>query len=301
MDKLEKLSTENVNPNTLELDKLEVDEIIKIINEEDKKVAIAVEEAIPQISEAVKEIKKRWDKGGRLIYIGAGTSGRLGVIDAAENPSTFGTSPSKVIGILAGGDVGMKMPVEGIEDSFEQGYKDIESINLTEDDSVIGITASGRTPYVFGAFKKCDEAGALKIGIACNKEAKLKDVVDIAILPEPGPEVIMGSTRMKSGTSQKMVLNMLSTALMIISGKVYKNLMVDMQPINEKLHYRSERIVSIACDIDIENARVLLNQADGNVKVAILINSGMTKEEAQKSLEVHNGHVRKALENNLKS
>jgi N-acetylmuramic acid 6-phosphate etherase len=296
MDKLDKLSTESMNPNTSNLDALDVDEIIRIINEEDKRVAIAVEEVIPQISEAVKRIKERWDKEGRIIYIGAGTSGRLGVLDAAENPSTFGTDPSRVIGILAGGDNGMKKPIEGVEDSFEQGYKDLESINPNENDSVIGIAASGRTPYVFGAFKKCDEVGALKIGIACNKEAKLKDIVDVAILPEPGPEVIMGSTRMKAGTAQKMVLNMISTTLMVISGKVYKNLMVDMQQVNEKLRYRTERMVSIACNIDIDKAKSLLADADGNAKIAILMNNGLTKEEARIGLEKHNGTVRKVLE-----
>ncbi|WFA08795.1 N-acetylmuramic acid 6-phosphate etherase [Tissierella sp. Yu-01] len=299
MDKLDKLSTESINPDTLDLDILNVDEIIKIINEEDKKVAAAVEEVIPQISQAVKKIKARWDKEGRIIYIGAGTSGRLGVLDAAENPSTFGTDPSRIIGILAGGDIGMRSPIEGVEDNFEQGYKDLESINLNENDSVIGITASGRTPYVFGAFKKCEEVGALKIGIACNKEAKLKDIVDVAILPETGPEVIMGSTRMKAGTAQKMVLNMISTTLMVISGKVYKNLMVDMQKVNEKLRYRTERMVSIACNVDIEEARRLLCEADGNVKIAILINNGLTKEEANVGLKKYSGIVRRVLDDKL--
>jgi N-acetylmuramic acid 6-phosphate etherase len=296
MDKLDILSTESVNPNTYNLDTLDVDEIVKIINEEDKKVAISIEEVIPQISEAVRKIKERWDREGRIIYIGAGTSGRLGVLDAAENPSTFGTDPSRVIGILAGGDNGMKKPIEGVEDSFEQGYKDLEAINLDENDSVIGIAASGRTPYVFGAFKKCGEVGALKIGIACNKQAKLKDAVDIAILPEPGPEVIMGSTRMKAGTAQKMVLNMISTTLMVISGKVYKNLMVDMQQVNEKLRYRTERMVSIACNVDIDKAKKLLADADGNVKIAILMNNGLTKEEAITGLEKHNDIIHKVLE-----
>lgn len=296
MDKLDILSTESVNPNTYNLDTLDVDEIVKIINEEDKKVAISIEEVIPQISEAVRKIKERWDREGRIIYIGAGTSGRLGVLDAAENPSTFGTDPSRVIGILAGGDNGMKKPIEGVEDSFEQGYKDLEAINLDENDSVIGIAASGRTPYVFGAFKKCGEVGALKIGIACNKQAKLKDAVDIAILPEPGPEVIMGSTRMKAGTAQKMVLNMISTTLMVISGKVYKNLMVDMQQVNEKLRYRTERMVSIACNVDIDKAKKLLADADGNVKIAILMNNGLTKEEAITGLEKHNGIIHNVLE-----
>jgi N-acetylmuramic acid 6-phosphate etherase len=217
-------------------------------------------------------------------------------LDAAENPSTFGTDPSRVIGILAGGDNGMKKPIEGVEDSFEQGYKDLEAINLDENDSVIGIAASGRTPYVFGAFKKCGEVGALKIGIACNKQAKLKDAVDIAILPEPGPEVIMGSTRMKAGTAQKMVLNMISTTLMVISGKVYKNLMVDMQQVNEKLRYRTERMVSIACNVDIDKAKKLLADADGNVKIAILMNNGLTKEEAITGLEKHNDIIHKVLE-----
>ncbi len=295
LEKLEELSTESINLNTLNLDTLNVDEIIKIINEEDKKVAIAVEKVIPQISAAVNRIKDRWDKEGRLIYVGAGTSGRLGVLDAAENPSTFGTDPSRVIGILAGGDIGMKRPIEGVEDSFEQGYKDLDAINLNENDSVIGIAASGRTPYVLGAFKKCEEVGALKIGIACNKEAKLKDMVDVAILPDTGPEVIMGSTRMKAGTAQKMILTMISTTLMVVSGKVYKNLMVDMQQVNEKLRYRTERMVSIACNVDIEKAKNLLSKADGNVKIAILMNNGLTKEKAINGLEKHNGVVSKVL------
>ena len=299
MDKLDKLPTESINPNTLDLDILNVDEIIKIINEEDKKVAIAVEEVIPQISLAVKKIKDRWDREGRIIYIGAGTSGRLGVLDAAENPSTFGTDPLRVIGILAGGDSGMRSPIEGVEDSFEQGYKDLAAINPNENDSVIGITASGRTPYVLGAFKKCEEVGALKIGIACNKDAKIKDIVDVAILPEPGPEVIMGSTRMKAGTAQKMVLNIISTTLMVISGKVYKNLMVDMQQVNEKLRYRTDRMVSIACNVDIKKARDLLNKADGNVKIAILMNKGLTNEEAKIGLQKHNGKVRSVLDDKL--
>lgn len=296
MDMLDKLSTESINPSTLDLDMLSIEEIIRRINEEDKKVSMAVEEVIPQILQAVEEIKKRWDKEGRIIYVGAGTSGRLGVLDAAENPSTFGTDPKRVIGILAGGDIGMKKAVEDVEDSFEQGYMDLDAINIKENDSVIGITASGRTPYVFGALKKCEEVGALRIGIACNKEAKLKDIVDVAILPEPGPEVVMGSTRMKAGTAQKMILNIISTTLMVISGKVYKNLMVDMQQVNEKLRYRTERIVSIACNIDIDQAKKLLVQSEGNVKIAILLNNGLSKEEANIGLEKNNGIVHKVIE-----
>jgi len=189
----------------------------------------------------------------------------------------------------------MKRPVEGIEDSFDQGYKDIEAIELGENDCVIGIAASGRTPYVLGAFKKSSEIGALKIGIACNKSAKFKDVVDIAILPEPGPEAIMGSTRMKAGTVQKLVLNMISTTLMVTSGKVYKNLMVDMQQVNEKLRDRAERIVAIACNIDREEARDLLDRAEGHVKIAILLNEGLSIEEARENLNQYDGHIRKIL------
>ncbi|WP_202710392.1 N-acetylmuramic acid 6-phosphate etherase [Sporosalibacterium faouarense] len=297
MDKLDKLATESVNLNTLNLDDLEVEDILRKINEEDKKVAYAVEEVIPEITKAVKSLKERWDKGGRIIYIGAGTSGRLGVLDAAENPSTFGTDPSRVIGILAGGDIGMKQPVKGVEDSFKQGYNDIEGINLTENDCVIGIAASGRTPYVMGAFEKAEESGAFKIGIACNKAAKFKDIVDVAILPEPGPEPIMGSTRMKAGTSQKLVLNMMSTTLMILSGKVYKNLMVDMKQVNEKLKDRAERIVAIACDISTEEARELLIRAEGNVKIAILLNKGLSEKDAKEKLDRNDGHIRRIIKN----
>ncbi len=296
MEFLGELATEKVNQNTANIDQLDIKGILKKINEEDQKPALAVKEVIPEIKKAVEKMKERWNRDGRIIYVGAGTSGRLGVLDAAESTPTFGIDPERMIGIIAGGKNGMFQTTKDIEDSYEQGYQDLKTIDLKKEDIVIGITASGRTPYVFGAFSHCNEIGALKIALACNREAKIKEEADVAILPEPGPEPILGSTRMKAGTAQKMVLNMISTTLMIISGKVYKNLMVDVQQVNEKLRDRAIRIVNIACGIEKSEAKKILKQADGKVKVAILINAGFSKKEAEKKLKIHSGSIRSVIE-----
>ncbi|HHY42757.1 MAG TPA: N-acetylmuramic acid 6-phosphate etherase, partial [Thermoanaerobacterales bacterium] len=232
---LAKLVTEERNPDTLDIDMLETQEILKKINSEDKKVPLAVEKEIPSIAKAVDAIAERLGRDGRLFYIGAGTSGRIGVLDASECPPTFGVDPEKVQGIIAGGDTAIRKSMEDVEDDAEQGKIDLMDKNLSPKDAVVGLAASGRTPYVLGAMEYARSIGALTIGVCCTPENLMKKYADIMIVPVVGPEVITGSTRMKAGTAQKLVLNMISTSVMIKLGKVYSNLMVDVRATNEKL------------------------------------------------------------------
>ena len=298
MDKLNlgKLTTESRNQNTLDIDKVSTIEMLQKINEEDKKVAIAVEKEIPQIANAIDRTVERMQNGGRLIYIGAGTSGRLGILDASECPPTYGVSEELVQGVIAGGKEAVFRAQEGAEDSKELAVKDLKERNLNENDVVVGIAASGRTPYVIGGLEYANEIGALTVSVTCNKDSEVSKCAKISIAPVVGPEVVTGSTRLKSGTAQKLVLNMLSTGSMIKLGKVYGNLMVDVQTTNEKLVERAKKIVSEATGLNIEESTKVLNETNFDVKLAIfMVLSNLDKEEAKSKLDEAKGYIAKAL------
>lgn len=293
---LNKLATEQQNVNTMNLDQMSVKEALTVMNQEDKKVAEAIEEVIPEIEKAVDVIIEQFNQGGRLIYIGAGTSGRLGVLDASECPPTFGAPPEQVVGLIAGGERAVRDAIEGAEDSEEMGKEALEDIDLNKNDVLVGLAASGRTPYVIGALNYANEINTPTVAIACTKDSKIGGVADIAIEATPGPEVLTGSTRLKAGSTQKMILNMLSTISMVGIGKVYKNLMVDVQPTNEKLISRAQSIVMKATDVEEDIAAEKLEESGGHVKTAILmILLDVDKETAKKQLNETNGHIRKAL------
>ncbi|HJA90162.1 MAG TPA: N-acetylmuramic acid 6-phosphate etherase [Candidatus Jeotgalibaca merdavium] len=293
---LDKLTTETRNPETLQLDQMSVADVLKQMNEEDKKVPLAISEVLGEIEAAVEQIVSSFKAGGRLIYMGAGTSGRLGVLDAAECVPTFGVSADMVVGLIAGGDKAMTVAVEGAEDSKELGQADLENLQLTEHDTVVGIAASGRTPYVIGGLIYADEVGAATVTISCNKDAEISQFSQIAIEIDAGPEVLTGSTRLKAGTAQKLILNMLSTTAMIGTGKVYQNLMVDVQPTNKKLEERSKRIIMQATDCDYETAAAAFEAAGKKVKLAIvMLLTSTTKEEAEGKLSQANGFIHHTL------
>ncbi|UPM54859.1 N-acetylmuramic acid 6-phosphate etherase [Gottfriedia acidiceleris] len=293
---LENLTTEIRNDRTSNLDQLSVDEFLNIMNEEDQKVALAVREQIPMISNVVQLVVEAFQNGGRLIYTGAGTSGRIGLLDAVECPPTFGTNPNEVIGLIAGGERAFIKAVEGAEDSEELGKEDLLRISLTKNDVVIGIAASGRTPYVIGALKYANEIGAKTVALSCNKGSKIGEVALQKIEVDNGPEVLTGSTRLKAGTSQKLICNMISTASMIGIGKVYKNLMVDLQLTNSKLVDRAKRIIVEATDCDYETASNYLLKANNQPKVAIvMILTGMNYDEAMVSLNKASGFISKVV------
>jgi N-acetylmuramic acid 6-phosphate etherase len=297
-EEIKNLLTEQRNPNSMDIDSKSTLEILRIINEEDKKVPYAVEKEIPYIAQAVEFVVDSFKKGGRLLYFGAGTSGRLGVVDAAECPPTFGTPHEMVQWFIAGGIESMFVSQEGAEDKEENGANDVLKANVTSKDTVVGIAASRRTPYVVGAIKKAKELGAKTVFITSNprKEFNIKEV-DVAICPEVGPEVIMGSTRMKSGTAQKLILNMITTTAMIRIGKVYENMMIDLQMTNQKLVERSKRIVMIITGISYEEAEKYLKEAKGNVKTAlVMILANVPYEEAVRRLKLSEGFVRQAIE-----
>jgi len=293
---LDKLTTESRNPNTLDIDKVSTLEMVKIMNNEDKKVAEAVEKELANIAEAIDGISERMSKGGRLIYIGAGTSGRLGILDASECPPTYGVSEELVQGIIAGGKEAIFRAKEGAEDSKELAVEDLKAIKLTENDTVVGLAASGRTPYVIGGLNYANEIGALTISVSCNKDSEISKYAKIEIAPVVGPEVVTGSTRLKAGTAQKLVLNMLSTGVMIKQGKVYGNLMVDVKASNEKLVERAKRIVCEATGAEREEAERVLEETNYDVKLSILmIISGEGKDKAKEVLDLNNGYIAKAL------
>ena len=295
---LSKLTTEQRNPHSMDIDARSTEEILKIINEEDKTVPFAVEKEHPYIAQAVDLIVKALKSGGRLLYFGAGTSGRLGVVDASECPPTFGTPYGMIEGYIAGGNEAMFRAQEGAEDYEENGAKDVLKANVTSKDVVCGIAASRRTPYVIGAVKKAKELGAATLYITCNPRENFNiQEVDIAICPYVGPEVVMGSTRMKSGTAQKLVLNMLTTTAMIRMGKVYENMMIDLQMTNKKLVERSKRIVMTIARVNYEEASSFLQQAGGHVKTAlVMIKANVSADEAKQRLSRADGFVRKAIE-----
>ena len=288
--------TEERNPLTRDIDTLSTLDMLTLINAEDQKVALAVREELPNIAAAVDAITARMQSGGRLIYIGAGTSGRLGVLDASECPPTFGTPPELVVGLIAGGLAALTDAVEGAEDDQEGGAAEITGLDVNENDCVIGIAASGRTPYVIGGLQEAKKRRALTICIVCNRPSPLEKLAEIGVTPVVGPEVISGSTRLKAGTAQKMVLNMISTAVMIRLGKIYTNLMVDVQPTNAKLRQRARRIVAEATGVDLQRATKILSACNGEVKTAIVaVLAGISPELARIRLHGTGGYVRKAI------
>ena len=296
LQQLNQLITEQRNPNSMQLDSLSAQELVALINREDQQVALAVEKCLPQIALAVEKIVAAFECGGRLVYVGAGTSGRLGVLDASECPPTYGVKPEMVVGLIAGGDHALRHPIEGAEDNVQQGQADLEEIDFSARDVLVGIAASGRTPYVLGALNYAKQLGATTVSIASNPKSKMAEVADIAIETVVGPEVLTGSSRMKSGTAQKLVLNMLTTASMVLIGKCYQNLMVDVQASNEKLKARALKIVMEATECDNETAANVLAKANGQVKLAILMQlSGLDALEAQSLLDKSNGKLRQAL------
>lgn len=295
-DQLSKLLTEQRNTASTDIDKMDTASILKLINFEDKLVAIAVEKEIPYIASAVELIIQSLKANGRLIYVGAGTSGRLGVVDAAECPPTFGTNHEMIIGLIAGGPQAVFKSQEGAEDDAQQAQSDLEKLGLTNSDVVCGIAASSRTPYVIAAVEYAGKRGACTIFITTNPRNSITTKVDVAICPEVGPEVIMGSTRMKSGTAQKLVLNMLTTTAMIRLGKVYENMMVDLQLTNQKLGERAKRIIMLATGVNYEKAAAALESSGGHVKTAIvMVVKEVGPEEARVLLTKAGGFVRAAI------
>ena len=293
---LEKLATERRNQRTMELDDMTVEEILTVMNEEDQSVAGVIRQEIPVIQQVVAQVIQSFQAGGRLIYIGAGTSGRLGVLDAAECVPTFGVSPEMVVGLIAGGERALIKAVEGAEDSKTLAVEDLQALQLTTNDTVIGIAASGRTPYVIGGLDYAREIGAVTAALSCNKESIISQHADLRIEVETGPEVLTGSTRLKAGTAQKLVLNMISTAAMIGVGKVYQNLMVDVQSTNEKLEVRAKRMIVEATGVDLETAARYFTSANGHVKTAIvMILADVSYPEAVERLQRAHGFVRDAL------
>lgn len=295
-EEIRKLLTEQRNPRTMDIDELSIVEILELINDEDRKVPEVVRAEIPVIAKAVEVYVETIKKGGRIFYIGAGTSGRLGVLDAAELPPTYGTPHYLVQGLIAGGYGALVRAVEGAEDLYEDGEKDLRERGLTSNDFVIGLAASKRTPYVKGALTYARKVGAKTALITAIPRNEVEPIADILICPAVGPEVIMGSTRMKAGTAEKLVLNMISTTAMIKLGKVYGNMMVDLMATSKKLEERSKRVIMIATGVDYNTAAEYLSKAKGSVKVAIvMILTGLTYEEALKRLEESDGFVKKAI------
>ena len=295
--KLENLTTESRNSSSLNIDKVSTLDMVKIINNEDKKVALAVEKELVKIAEAIDGIVSGMQKGGRLIYIGAGTSGRLGILDASECPPTYGVSEELVQGIIAGGTEAIFRAKEGAEDSKELAIEDLKSKNITENDTIVGLAASGRTPYVIGGLEYANKIGALTVSITCNANSEVAKVSKVSIAPVVGAEVVTGSTRMKAGTAQKLVLKMLSTGTMIKLGKRYGNLMVDVRATNKKLVERAKKIVCEATGVDREVAEKVLKETNYDVKLSILmILTGLDINEAKEKLTQNKGYIAKAME-----
>ncbi|MGV3002846.1 N-acetylmuramic acid 6-phosphate etherase [Vibrio sp.] len=290
------LVTESRNTASAEIDTLSTQEMLTIINQEDQKVPLAVKAELPKIAQAVDVITQAFASGGRLIYMGAGTSGRLGILDASECPPTYGSNPDLVVGLIAGGYQAILKAVENAEDNLELGQSDLESLNLTNKDVVVGIAASGRTPYVIGGLKYANSVGATTVSLACNPGCPMEAQAKIVITPIVGAEVVTGSSRMKAGTAQKLVLNMLTTGAMIRSGKVFGNLMVDVEATNAKLIQRQTNIVMEATGATTEQAEQALNACDRHCKTAILmLLADIDAKQAKQRLTQHNGFIRSAL------
>lgn len=298
--KLEGLSTETRNPETMNLDEMSSLEIVKAMNKEDSKVPLVISELLPEISKVVDIAAEALKNKGRIFYIGAGTSGRLGVIDSSECPPTFNASPNDFIGLIAGGERAFIKAVEGAEDSENLGKEDLLNKNFNKKDICIGLAASGRTPYVIGGLKYAKSIGAKTVSISCNKDSKIGKIADISIEAIVGPEILTGSTRLKAGTAQKLILNMISTGAMILNGKSYQNLMVDLQMTNKKLETRGINIIKEATGVDENEAKEYIKKANGSVKIAIvMILSNCDYETAKNRLNKSEGKVRLAIKNDL--
>ncbi|RCW61040.1 MULTISPECIES: N-acetylmuramic acid 6-phosphate etherase [Halanaerobium] len=296
---LGELVTESVNENSQNIDRVSTEKMIEIINNEDKKVAAAVEKEKNNIAAAVDLIARALKNGGRLIYMGAGTSGRLGILDASECPPTYGVSSKLVQGLIAGGEKAIRNSIENAEDSKEEAVDHLQEIDFGKKDFLVGIAASGSTPYVIGGLEYARSLGAKTAALSCNPGSKIAEIAEISIAPVVGAEVVTGSTRMKAGTAQKMVLNMLSTATMIKLGKVYKNYMVDLQVKNNKLAERAKNMIMAVSEVSYKKAENYLEKTDYNVKLAIMmLNTGLEKEEAKKELEKYEGHLADAIQHN---
>jgi N-acetylmuramic acid 6-phosphate etherase len=294
---LSNLITEQRNLNSMNMDEMSTMEMLTMMNEEDKKVALAVEKVLPQVEVAIDAIHQAFQNGGRLFYVGAGTSGRVGVIDASECPPTFMTPPDMVQTVMAGGNGAFFQAVEGSEDNEAQGEADIKEKGLTEKDVVIGITASGRTPYPIGALKYARELGAYTISLSCNKDSMISSFAECPLEVIVGPEILTGSTRMKAATAHKMILNMITTATMVKLGKVYENLMVDVHASNYKLKERAKRNIIEITKVSYEKAEEVLMQTNHEVKPAIvMIEADVSVDEAKKAIDENNGYVRKAID-----
>ncbi|GAA1834271.1 N-acetylmuramic acid 6-phosphate etherase [Microlunatus capsulatus] len=290
------LRTETANPRTTDLDAMSTLEVLQAINAEDRTVAAAVQRVLPAVARAVDLVVAARQQGGRLVYVGAGTSGRLGLLDAVECPPTFGTAPSEVVGLLAGGDGAFAVAVEGAEDDEDLAVADLEALGVGPADVVVGLAASGRTPYVLAALRHAGRVGAGSVSVACNPGSPVSALADVAVEVDTGPEALTGSTRLKAGTAQKMVCNMLSTAAMVRTGKVYKNLMVDVRPTNAKLVDRARRIVAGAAGVDEGRADAALRAADGHAKTAVvMLLAGCDAPAARDRLAAHGGRVREAV------
>ena len=293
---LGRLTTEAVNPASAQIDELDAAGIVAVMNAEDAEVAVAVGRESAAIARAIEIIADRFRAGGRLVYIGAGTSGRLGVLDASECPPTFGTPPEMVVGLIAGGPQALTRAVEGAEDSRELAATDLAAIGLSARDVLVGIATSGRTPYVLGGLAHARAVGAFAIGFACNDKSELEAVAELMIVPRVGPEIVTGSTRLKAGTATKMVLNMLTTGAMIRIGKTYGNLMVDLRATNSKLVARTRRIVAMLTGVTEEEAERLVAAADGELKTAVVAKQrGVSPAEARALLAAAGGHLRRAI------
>jgi N-acetylmuramic acid 6-phosphate etherase len=293
---LGRLTTEAVNPASARIDELDAAAIVAVMNAEDALVATAVARESAAIARAIDVIADRFRRGGRLVYIGAGTSGRLGVLDASECPPTFGTPPEMVVGLIAGGPQALTRAVEGAEDSRELAAADLAAIGLSAADVLVGIATSGRTPYVLGGLAHARAVGAFAIGFACNDNSELEPLTDLMIVPRVGPEIVTGSTRLKAGTATKMVLNMLTTGAMIRIGKTYGNLMVDLRATNTKLVARTRRIVTLLTGASEEEAERLVAAADGELKTAVVSRArGVSPADARRLLAEAGGHLRRAV------
>lgn len=296
------MTTEKRNAATMELDRMSALEIATVMNREDRNVPLAIEKALPQIAETIEMVEHAFENGGRLFYVGAGTSGRLGVLDASECPPTFGVDGGMVVGLIAGGDRALRLPIEGAEDDMELCVKDLQGRELSGKDVLVGIAASGRTPYVLGGLEYARSLGCRTAAIACNKNSAVGQAADIAIEVEVGPEVLTGSTRLKSGTAQKLIVNMITTGAMVRIGKAYQNLMVDVVQSNEKLQVRAENIVIEATGVERAKARETIDAADGSVKTAItMILADCDKAGALALLDEAGGRIRDAVQNHKAS
>ncbi len=293
---LRELTTETRNSDTWNLDEMTPFEIAQVMNRNDAGVPEAITPHLEQIARIISAVEHAFLNGGRLIYMGAGTSGRLGVLDASECPPTFGVSEDQVVGLIAGGDIALRSPVEGAEDNMDLGKEDLEKVHITDKDVVIGLAASGRTPYVVGGLRYARNAGCVTAAVVCNSGSRIAEEADIPVEIEVGPEVLTGSTRLKAGTAQKLVLNMISTGAMVRTGKAYQNLMVNVVQSNQKLCTRAENIVMDATGVDRETARKVIDQAEGSVKLAVvMVLADCEVEEAKILLEQSAGHVRESV------